>query len=50
MRVLTLSAARLASLAGSSQGVLQDEDDTVAAQEHLGDESVLVHRFGFLCS
>merc|ERR1712241_1087916 len=33
---------------GSCQGVLQHQDHGVAPQEHLGDESVLVDRLGFL--
>ena len=28
--------------------VAQDEDDGVAAEEHLGDEAVAVHRLGLL--
>ena len=31
-----------------SQGVLEDENDRVAPQEHLGDEPVLVHRLSLL--
>ena len=30
------------------QGVLEDENDRVAPQKHLGDEPVLVHRLGLL--
>ena len=30
------------------QRVLQDEDDGVSAEEHLGDEAVLVDWLGFL--
>ena len=33
---------------GGGQWVLQDEDDRVAPQEHLGDEPVLVHRLSLL--
>ena len=32
----------------SSQGVLEDENDRVAPEEHLGDEPVLVHRLSLL--
>lgn len=31
---------------GGSQRILEDEDDGVSAEEHLGDESVLVDRLG----
>ena len=33
---------------GGGQRVLEDEDDGVAAEEHLGDEPVLVDRLGLL--
>ena len=33
---------------GVGQRVLEDEDDGVAAEEHLGDEPVLVDRLGLL--
>ena len=33
---------------GGGQRVLQHEDNGVAAQEHLGDKPVLVHRLTFL--
>ena len=33
---------------GGSQRILEDEDDGVPAEEHLGDESVLVDRLGLL--
>eukprot|EP00321_Phaeocystis_globosa_P019467 CAMPEP_0118818096 /NCGR_PEP_ID=MMETSP1162-20130426/5877_1 /TAXON_ID=33656 /ORGANISM="Phaeocystis Sp, Strain CCMP2710" /LENGTH=130 /DNA_ID=CAMNT_0006748249 /DNA_START=206 /DNA_END=595 /DNA_ORIENTATION=- len=38
----------MASRTGSSLGVAQHDDDAVAAQEHLADESVLVHGLGLL--
>lgn len=39
---------RMASRMGCSLGVAQHDDDAVAAQEHLADESVLVHGLGLL--
>ena len=35
-------------LPSGGEGVLQDEDDGVSAEEHLGDEAVLVDWLGFL--
>ena len=33
---------------GGSQRIFQNKDDRIAAQKHLGNKPVLVHRLGFL--
>ena len=38
----------MSALLLGGEWVLENEDDGVAAQEHLADVAILVHRFGLL--